>query len=230
MDHVAGSDHAADFLICTGDLVNRGTDEEYAFARRFLGLERRSKPPGPLALSWQQLRNLPAYFIPGNHDIRAVFFKNLFSVSAPQIANTAFVHKGVQFLCLDFGTDHLRGEVLADTLRFLRTRLDHNEPAVLLLHHHPVPVGIPWLDAAVPEGIEDFWDVAASGRVLGVLFGHSHATVDATVRGIPVMGLRSTNFQFAPAERPLYCILPLHYRVVTIAHGRLTSRICEVPL
>jgi len=231
MDHLAQSGgHAADFLICTGDLVNRGTDEEYAFARRFLDLQGRSAFPGPLAISWHQLRKLPAYFLPGNHDIRNVFFRNLFSTSAPGTANMAFLHKGVQFLCLDFGTDNLAGEVLPETLKFLRAHLDSGAPSVLLLHYHPVPVGIAWLDAAVPKEIEKFWDAASAGRVLGVLFGHTHATVEVTVRGIPVLGLRSTNFQFAPAERPLYCLLPPHYRVVTIAGGRLTSRIYEVPL
>lgn len=232
MDHLAESGaHGADFLICTGDLVNVGTAEEYAFARRFLDLRGRPVPPGPLTLSWNQLRGLPAYFVPGNHDIRGVFFNSLFSATPPgPAANMAFVHKGVQFLYLDFGTANRAGEVLSPTLAFLRARLAEGPPAVLLLHHHPIPVGIKWLDDAVPARIDEFWEVASAGRVLGVLFGHAHATVEASVRGIPVLGLRSTNFQFAPVDEPLYCLLPPHYRVVSISNGRLTSRIHEIPL
>ncbi|MGH2376525.1 MAG: metallophosphoesterase family protein [bacterium] len=232
MDDLAQSGaHGADFLICTGDLVNFGTAEEYAFARRFLDLRGRPVPPGPLTMSWNQLRGLPAYFVPGNHDIRHVFFDSLFSTTPPGLAaNMAFVHKGVQFLCLDFGTGQRAGQVLPDTLSFLRERLTMRMPAVLMLHYHPIPVGIPWLDAAVPDRIAEFWDVVTAGQVLGVLFGHAHATVDAEVRGVPVLGLRSTNFQFAPAAQPLYCLLPPHYRVVTISGGRLASRIHEVSL
>ncbi|MGH2405419.1 MAG: hypothetical protein ACRDGN_13315, partial [bacterium] len=131
---------------------------------------------------------------------------------------------------LDFGTGQRAGEVLPDTLSFLRARFATRMPAVLLLHYHPIPVGIVWLDAALPAQIEEFWDVVSAGHVLGVLFGHAHATVEAEVRGIPVLGLRSTNFQFAPADQPLYCLLPPHYRVVSVSGAGLVSRIHEVPL
>ncbi len=233
MDHIAeAGGYGAEFLICTGDLVNQGTVEEYAFFRRFVGLQGAAAAPGPLALSRGRLRNLPAYFIPGNHDVRPVFFSDFFSGTPPAGggANMAFVHNGVQFLCLDFGTGRRAGEVLPEMLSFLRERLAGGQPAVLFLHYHPIPVGIPWLDEAVPQGIDAFWDVAAAGRVLGVFFGHAHATVDTEVRGIPVMGLRSTNFQFAPVDEPLYCMLPPHYRVVTVTGDRLTSQIHEVSL
>ena len=231
MDHLAEAEAwGADFLICTGDLVNNGTGDEYAFFRRLVGLQGTAAAPGPLALSRGGLRNLPAYFIPGNHDVRPVFLSSFFSGAPAAGANMAFEHKGMQFLCLDFGTGRRAGEVLPETLAFLRLRLGGGRPSVLFMHYHPVPVGIPWLDAALPERIESFWDVLASGRVLGVFFGHAHTTVDTRVRGIPVMGLRSTNFQFAPTDQPLYCLLPPHYRVVTIDGDSLTSQIHEVPV
>jgi len=231
LDHIAEADGwGAEFLVCTGDLVNGGTREEYAFFRRFVGLQGVAAAPGPLALSRGRVRNLPAYFIPGNHDVRGVFFNGFFSGTPAAGANMAFEHKGLQFLCLDFGTGRRAGEVLPETLAFLRERLAAGRPTVLFMHYHPVPVGIPWLDEEVPERIDAFWDVAASGRVLAVFFGHAHTTVEARVKGIPVMGLRSTNFQFAPTEQPLYCLLPPHYRVVTVDHDALTSQIHEVPL
>ena len=229
LDHIAEADGwGAEFLVCTGDLVNNGTGEEYAFFRRFVGLEGAAAAPGPLALSRGRLRGLPAYFIPGNHDVRPVFFDGFFSGVAPAGANMAFEHNGVQFLCLDFGTGGRAGEVRPETLAFLRGHLGGGRPSVLFMHYHPVPVGIPWLDIALPQEIEAFWDVLESGRVLGVLFGHAHTTVETRVRGIPVMGLRSTNFQFAVTEQPVYCLLPPHYRVVTVGDGGLTSQIHEV--
>jgi Icc protein len=231
LDDIADADAwGAEFLVCTGDLVNTGTAEEYAFFRRLAGLRGSSTAPGPLALSRGRLRGLPAYFIPGNHDARAAFFNGFFAGGPALDANLAFEHAGVQFLCLDFGTGHRAGEVLPETLAFARDRLAGGRATVLFMHHHPVPVGIPWLDEAVPRRIDAFWDIVGSGRVLGVLFGHAHATVETRVRGIPVLGLRSTNFQFAPAPHPLYCLFPPHYRVVRIGEDGLTSEIHEVPL
>jgi Icc protein len=233
LDHIAEADGwGAEFLICTGDLVNMGTADEYGFFRRLAGLEGAAAAPGPLRLTRGQLGSLRAYFIPGNHDARPVFFNGFFTGTPSDAfdANMAFEHGGVQFLCLDFGTGGRAGEVRPETLAFVRARLAGGRPSVLFMHYHPVAVGIPWLDAALPPGIEAFWDIVESGRVLGVFFGHAHTTVETRVRGIPVMGLRSTNFQFAVTEQPVYCLLPPHYRVVTVRDGALTSQICEVRL
>jgi Icc protein len=232
MDDIAHHEaHRADFLVCTGDLVNLGTDEEYAFAQRFLNIAERAVPPGPLSISWNGLRRFPAYFMPGNHDPRETFCRHLFpgSPSDPRF-DVSFTHKGVQFVCLDWGTGPRSGEILPSTLDFVGSRLATGTPTVILLHHHPIPVGIPWLNEALPTRIQEFWNVIASGHVLGVLFGHAHTTVEAVMNGVPVLGLRSTSFQFVPAPEPAFCMLPPHYRVVSISGDRLTSRIYEVPL
>jgi hypothetical protein len=44
------------------------------------------------------------------------------------------------------------------------------------------------------------------------------------------MTLRSTGFQFARQERPLLTLESPHYRLVTIDHGVLTTRVFEVTL
>jgi len=232
MDRIAQQGaHGADFLVCTGDLVNEGSDEEYAFARRFLDIQGASAPPGPLSVSWDGLRRLPAYFMPGNHDPREGFVRNLFPGTTPApLLNVSFAHKGVQFVCLDLGTGPRAGEVGPETLDFLRRSLAPGDPSIVLLHQHPVPVGIKWLDEALPQEVHGLWETIGKGQVLGILFGHAHATVETRVGGVPAWGLRSTNFQFAPADQPLYCLLPPHYRVVTYSSGYLSSQIHEVPL
>jgi hypothetical protein len=93
-----------------------------------------------------------------------------------------------------------------------------------------VPVGIPWLDAAVPDGIDRLWQRLRGGGVIGVLFGHAHVSLDTSVHGVPVLGLRSTNFQFAATEVPTFIIQPLQYRLLTVEGGALHSRRYEVPL
>ncbi len=227
----AAGSHDADFLLCTGDLVNAGTDAEYAFARRLFGIEPAGAAPGPLTLSRGGLEGLPAYLVPGNHDPRDVFVRNLFpdTVPAPhldlswRVGETAFVF-------LDLGTSGRMGVLRDASLELLDRVLTERRPTVVVLHHHPVKVGIPWLDVAVPQGIDRLWGRLQSGHVLGVLFGHTHASVEREVHGVPVLGLRSTCFQFVACPEPLYVIQPLHYRLITVGPRTLTSQLYQVLL
>lgn len=231
MDDIAAHDAwGADFLMFTGDLVHLGTDAEYAFARRLLGLGGAAEAPGPLAVAaGRGGRPVPAYFMPGNHDVREAFHHNLFG-RAPAGAVSAFMHDGVQFVCVDTGTGSRQGVLTEEALRAVGERLSAGVASMICLHHHPIPVGIAWLDVAVPERVGDLWAALAAGNVLGVLFGHAHTTVDAQIDATPVLGLRSTCFQFVPADAPLLCLLPPHYRIVTVSDSRLTSHIREVSL
>jgi hypothetical protein len=55
-------------------------------------------------------------------------------------------------------------------------------------------------------------------------------TLEQTVENIPVFGLRSTAFQFALQDHPLFCLLPPHYRLFTVEDGTLTAKVFEVRL
>lgn len=229
---IAAADrHGADFLLCTGDLVDVGEDAEYALARELYGVVAGGEAPGPLAMARPGLVGLPAYFVPGNHDPRVAWSRNLFPQSAPdERMHLDWTVGGVQFVFLDLGTGGRAGDLRPDALAFLGAVLARGRPTVLVLHHHPVEVGIPWLDRAVPEGIDRLWDALRGAPVLGVLFGHAHASVERRVEGIPVLGLRSTCFQFGATDQPTFLIQPLQYRVLTVDAGGLSSECFEVPL
>lgn len=231
LDAIADADaHGADFLLCTGDLVDAGTDAEYAFARERFGVEAAGEAPGPLPLSRRGLEGLPAYFVPGNHDPRETFVRNLFPATPPATHLDLGWRVGeVNFAYLDLGRSGRQGVLEEASLELLDRVLAEGLPTVVVLHHHPLAVGIPWLDAAVPLGIDRLWR-RLSGGVIGVLFGHAHASVERAVRGVPVLGLRSTCFGFAATEEPTFVIQPLHYRLVTVEGGVLSSRRYEVPL
>ena len=231
LDAIATADaHGAEFLLCTGDLVNAGTDAEYAFVRDRFGVEAAGPAPGPLPMSRRGLEGLPAYLVPGNHDPRETFVYNLFPATAPAAHLDLGWRVGeVNFAYLDLGTSGRQGVLREASLELLDRVLAEGRPTVVVLHHHPVAVGIPWLDAVVPLGIDRLWQ-RLSGGVIGVLFGHTHASVERTVHGIPILGLRSTCFQFAATEEPTFVIQPLHYRLVTIEAGVLHSQRYEVPL
>lgn len=226
----AAGGHGADAILSTGDLVDRGDDAEYAFARELLGIRPAGSPPGPLASSRPGFADLPVYLVPGNHDPRDAWLRNLFpDHPRAEHVDLAWTLGQQTFVHLDLGSDGRRGALRDGSLRFLDRVLARGRRVVLVLHHHPIPVGIPWLDRALPEGIDRLWDRLERG-IVAVLFGHAHVGIDATVRGVPVMGTRSTCFQFAVSEEPEFMIRPLQYRLLHVNDATVTSERYEVPL
>ncbi len=230
--HIAAHNaHRADFLVTTGDLVNDGTDAEYRAAFDYLQLEFQAvEPPGPHRVAGFGLPHLPMYFLPGNHDPRPVYLRNLFPNAAPRRwNNVAFEFGGIQFLCIDWGEQN-QAVAYPEMLEFLDRQLALNTPSVIFSHHQVVPLDVGWLDAFLAAEIDGFWNIVRGRRVLGIFTGHLHQTYERTVGGIPVYGLRATTFQFALQQEKLFCLQPPHYRLVTIHDGQLDTQLYEVPL
>ena len=229
--HIASHHGAVDGLVSTGDLVDRGIAEEYATFRAVLGLRETSAAPGPQRATGEGLRDLPCYFLPGNHDPRAAFVGAMFPATSETAAmNVAFVHKGVQFICVDWGVAN-KAVTTPAMLEHLARCLATGLPSIVLSHHNVTPIGVPRLDALAADDVGRFAEVLGSGTVLAVLAGHTHATYEARIAGVPVYGLRSTHFSFGQAgEEWVYVLRPPQYRVVTVAEGVLRSEIVEVAL
>jgi 3',5'-cyclic-AMP phosphodiesterase len=226
-----GTGPHADFMISTGDLVEKPTETAYRAARELLGLRNAaSAAPGPLSISAEGLQELPLYVLPGNHDDRQHFFAQLFPGHLPNnLLNATFVHKGVQFICLDWGP-HTKAVAYPETLHFLARALETEMPSVIMMHHQVVRIGSRWLDDFIADGVEQFWNIIRGRQVLGVFCGHLHSTYEQVVEHIPVFGLRSTAPSFVLQDEPLACLLPPHYRVVSLRDGRLTTQIQAVSL
>ncbi len=230
----AAGAHGADFVLSTGDLVDAGTDEEYAFARGLLGVapDRTAAAPGPLTLRRPGLVGLPLYLVPGNHDPRAAWLRNLFPATPlREPLDLRWEHGGVAFAHIDLGVGGRAGDLREASLAHLDAVLSEHERVVIVLHHHPVPVGVPWLDTMLPPGIERLWSRCRPEQVAAVLFGHAHASAATEVGGVPVIGTRSTCFQFAGTEAPEFVIRPLQYTLVSVGpEGSATFQRYEVPL
>jgi Icc protein len=236
----------ADFIVSTGDLVEPPYDAAYQTLIRTLNIGSNAQAaPGPLPVTIEGLHEFPMYLFPGNHDDRSLLSKILseraLGSSSPKVLfresedqrvggwNFAFTHRGVQFIFVDWGPD-AKAAAAPGMFEFLCRALESELPSVILMHHHPAPVGVRWLDEFIADDIGRFWDIVTGKSVLGVLCGHVHMTRETVIAGIPVFSLRSTMFQFARRDRPLICLEPPHYRLVTIQDGLLTSRVFEVPL
>jgi 3',5'-cyclic AMP phosphodiesterase CpdA len=234
--HIAERDASrADFIVTTGDLVNTGTDAEYQRVRRLLGLREASAAPGPQLATVEGMRDMPMYFLPGNHDPREAFMRNMFpqpgvTYAPPAHMNCAFKHKGIQFVCIDWGPDN-KAVLYPHMLEFLKERLADNAPTIILTHHAFTPLGIPRLDSFLPDDLDKFVDVVSGRNVLAIFHGHFHATYETSVAGIPVYGLRATTFGFAANGDAMYYVLQSpHYRVVTVNGQTVTTEIVKVEL
>lgn len=228
--HIAEHAGPLDFIVSTGDLVDAGTDAEYRAFLDLAGAEPAGAFPGPLTARGQGLPGVPLYAIPGNHDPRPAMLGSLFPASTPaERLQGWFERGGVRFVCLDWGPQN-KAEAAPGMGTLLDEALD-GSPAIILTHHHVAPMGHPRLDALIADDVAAFAARIAGRGVLAILAGHTHATYERELAGVPVYGLRSTCFQFAPGDGPLLrCLQPPHYRVVTVEGGRLSTAIVEVPL
>jgi 3',5'-cyclic AMP phosphodiesterase CpdA len=230
-DHVADK---ADFIISTGDLVEPDTDATYQCAVKLLGIKSSATLPGPQKVNVEGLYNYPMYFLPGNHDKREMFTRYLFPASgAPNLYNFAFLHKGVQFIFMDWGPES-KAFFFPETRAFLAKALQAEAPSVIICHQHVKKIGSRWLDAFLADNLDEFWEVVADPgvkeKVLGILCGHVHITYEDEYRGIPILGLRSTAYPFAQTDEIQILLAPPHYRFITIQNGILTSRVYKVPV
>ncbi len=169
-ENVAGK---ADFIISTGDLVEPETEATYQSAMKLLGVSSPAALPGPQKVNVEGLKEYPMYFLPGNHDSRELFTKYLFPDSAaPELYNFTFVHKGVQFIFMDWGPKS-KACWYPETAEFLADALRSELPSVIICHQHVKRLGVRWLDAFLAEDLEQFWNVVLPNKdkVLAILCG-----------------------------------------------------------
>ena len=220
----------ADFIISTGDLVEPDTDESYQCAVKLLGVKAPAALPGPQKINVEGLYDYPMYFLPGNHDSRELMTRYLFPNSeAPKLYNFTFVHKGVQFVFMDWGPES-KAHLFPETKEFLAKALQSELSSVIVCHQHVKKIGSRWLDDFLADNLSEFWDVVLpyKEKVLAILCGHVHITYEEEYRGIPILGLRSTAYPFAKTDDVQLILAPPHYRYVRIQDGILTSRIYKV--
>jgi 3',5'-cyclic AMP phosphodiesterase CpdA len=163
------------FVVISGDLVDRGLEEEYAYLRRLL------KP-----------LELPFAAIPGNHDERRRFrqaFSDQCFAQPSGPANLRNEASGLVLLLLDSsvpGKDY--GELDAETLRWLDSELvaAPDRPSLVFLHHPPFATGIAHMDR---QNLRNAPELAAIVRrhahVRMIAAGHLHRAVTTLFGGVP---------------------------------------------
>lgn len=181
-----------DLIVLTGDLVDRGSAEEYAQLRELLA---------PLK---QRL-----LLIPGNHDSREGL-----RTAFPE--HTYLPHEGwLQYVVEAgplriIGLDTLvpgrsRGELCAERLDWLDRTLAEapGQPALIMMHHPPFLTGISAMDHIGLTGREAFAEIVAGHpQVALILCGHLHRNIQTTVGGHRTLTCPSSAHQIALDLRP----------------------------
>lgn len=178
----------AEFILITGDLLNREVASEYIPLNRFF--------------TWSKL---PVYPMVGNHDLRDGIRDHL---AVPVSAMSDFVQyridmDGVTLLCLDTQKTGEADGTLCDTrLAWLKDQLDDiDQPVLIAMHHPPFDLGLGLMDTLKLDNGDAFMDLVTQySQVKHILMGHVHRTSTGSRRGISYTALGSVAFQAPPAK------------------------------
>lgn len=203
-----------DLVLATGDIAQDGTEASY---RRFMSAVERLQAP--------------CHWLPGNHDdgglMKALGESAGFTVPWADLGNWRMV-------MLDSAiTGSVAGYLAPEQFVHLEQALaDESRHVLVCLHHHPVPIGVIWMDPLGLRNARELFDrLDSSPAVRGVLWGHVHQAIDVQRGPLRLMATPSTCIQFAPQveqfttdnRQPGYRWLRLH------ADGRIDTGVSRLP-
>jgi 3',5'-cyclic AMP phosphodiesterase CpdA len=162
---VMALDPRPDCVVITGDLTDHGREEEYAALREVIG----DFP-------------LPLHLTTGNHDDRDAMIKAFGGEARYSVDYPEFTFVALDSLIPGSPAGRLGEEQLEWLDGVLAAR--PGIPALIGLHHPPMPVGIPFLDGMRLLDGKRLRDVIAEhGNVARVMAGHVHRPITAAFGG-----------------------------------------------
>ncbi len=211
-------DPSPECVILTGDLAVAGSP---GAARRAIELLRSLRMPVRLTF--------------GNHDDPEML-RSLTGDARPEgegKACQAWDLHGWRIVLLDSSDPGMKGGCLgADQRQRMQAELTRPPrlPALLFLHHHVLPLGLPWVD---PDNLHDWGEfleiLREVGTVRGVFSGHAHQTSRQCWNGVPFFVTPSAGYQFFrdPAG-PRISPQPPAYRLIRVLGDAFFTEIRSV--
>jgi 3',5'-cyclic-AMP phosphodiesterase len=188
VEHVNGLDPSPDFVIATGDLVDRGKPAEYRYLSELLS---------PL--------KMPIYLMPGNHDdraaLRAEFSSHAYLQHDDVFLNFVIEEHPVRIIALDTViAGEPSGELCRDRLTWLDASLgaapDH--PTAIFMHHPPFLTGIRHMDAQNCRSGEALASLLQNhSQVQWMMCGHVHRSITVHWHGLTASIAPSPSHQVA---------------------------------
>lgn len=208
VDHLERLEPRPAAVVCTGDLVDAGSAEEYRRLRDIL-----------------DRLTVPVYVIPGNHDDRDELRRAF--ADGGYLPADGFLHYAVdlgdlRIVALDTLIPRESGGRLCDErLAWLDARLAEapDRPTIVMQHHPPFLSGIAYMDTMALDGAAAERDILAKHRhVELVVSGHLHRTIVRRVGSTVAMTCPSTTLhveldlrerggRFALVPEPPSCLL-----------------------
>ena len=197
-----------DAVVITGDLVDLGTADEYAYLRELLA---------PLAM--------PLYVIPGNHDerraLRAAFREHDYLGQSQHFIQYAIDDYPLRIVALDTVIPGASGgELCGERLEWLDRTLAQaqDRPTAVVMHHPPFRTYIAHMDRFALRDPEPFAEVIAQHpQVEAVLCGHVHRPIEMRFAGTIVSIAPSCAHQIAldldADAPPCFVMEPPGYRL-----------------
>lgn len=187
--HLNAMSPRPDLVVCTGDLVNDGRDEQYRNAAAILA-----------ALE------IPLVLVPGNHDDRTLLRAHFPQVPAGGPHDRIdLVHDELPLRVVGLDTTvpgHGGGLVNVAQMAWLDAvlRADPDRPTLIVQHHPPFATGIAWMDeVGLTDRHLEAEVLARHPHVVGVATGHLHRSITGRCGGVPAVCSPSTGVQLALA-------------------------------
>ena len=190
INHINAHHGDASLCVISGDIVDRGSAEDYAAVSRALSD-----------------LHCPYHALPGNHDNRALLREHM---PIPENCMDDFVQYSVitddaVLLCLDtHHTGYDDGEFCEKRFAWLGAKLEEyaDQPVILFFHHPPMSLGLPMQDTdLMKEGAEFLDFLEGHNNVAHICMGHVHRPISGSIRGIGFTTMRAVLYQ-APPPRP----------------------------
>ncbi|HIF51239.1 MAG TPA: 3',5'-cyclic-AMP phosphodiesterase [Thiotrichaceae bacterium] len=215
IDNIRENESDADLILLTGDLIHEATKTSYHKLSEHLST-----------------LSIPVFCLPGNHDDPEIL-NEIMTMNGYGLGK---VIKAGQWLIILLDTcvkgEH-RGELSNSELEFLETTLaSHaNTHCLIALHHHPVPINSPWMDAMSLTNTKELLSIIDKfDHVRALVWGHIHQEFELLRNNVRLLGTPSTCLQFKP-ESDVYAVddkPPAYRKLELLEDGNIKTEVVYV--
>jgi Icc protein len=191
-------------ILVTGDLIDRGTLEEYEELKQILAD-----------------CEIPLYYGLGNHDNRENFRKAFPGTPVDEngFVQYAFMLGDLRVIMCDTLEGKEHGGFCEKRAAWLTETLAEapDTPTLLALHHPPIASGIVWMDepADAPWKVRLGNVIRGQQQIKGIICGHMHRAFSGVFAGHLVQVSTATSVQLALDLSPIDLRVPDHRELLT---------------
>ena len=220
-DHLRALPTPPDALLVTGDIADHGTPAEYREVADLLDAP------------------YPVLYCPGNHDVRSTLRTALLGEPADDrpVDSAHRINDLTILMCDSTIPGRHEGRLDDATAAWIEDTLAdpaHQGPALLAMHHPPVPLGHPLPDSMPltnPGTLADLLN--RHPRIIAVLAGHAHTAGASSLASRPVLLAPAVTWTLVMPPQPGQVAdleAPVGIAFHSVEEGRIASHFRTVPL